>query len=233
MRKSIYQMISPKLHGESRSSYYEGGIVVIILLSLLPLTVKEPNLFYRELERLTSLVFIIDYLLRWLTADYLLKKGKWSFCFYPLTPLAIIDLISFLPIVSFLHNSLRVLKIFRLTRSLRVLRMIRHSKNISILLRVLKNQKDSLLLVSVLALAYIVVSALMMFTIEPDRFNHFLDALYWSTITLTTIGYGDIYAQTDFGKILTMVSAFIGIGVVALPAGIITAGYLEEVREHN
>ena len=65
------------------------------------------------------------------------------------------------------------------------------------------------------------MTALVMFNIEPDTFNSFFDAIYWATVSLTTVGYGDIYATSGIGKILTMISSLFGIAIVALPAGII------------
>ena len=80
-------------------------------------------------------------------------------------------------------------------------------------------------------MGYIFVTALVMFNIEPDTFNSFFDAIYWATISLTTVGYGDVYATTSIGKFITMVSAILGIAIVALPAGIIIAGYQDELNE--
>ncbi|MGN1275915.1 MAG: potassium channel family protein [Floccifex sp.] len=86
-------------------------------------------------------------------------------------------------------------------------------------------------MVGVLAIGYIFVSALIVFIIEPDTFLTFFDAIYWATVSLTTVGYGDIYAVSFAGKIITMLSALMGIAIVALPAGIITAGYMDEIRK--
>lgn len=116
-------------------------------------------------------------------------------------------------------------------RTLRIFKFFRYSKNIQILTNVLKKQKDSLIIVGVLALGYIFVSALVIFNVEPSTFPTFFDALYWATISLTTVGYGDIYAISTTGKIITMISSFLGIAIVALPAGIITAGYMKEIKE--
>ena len=116
-------------------------------------------------------------------------------------------------------------------RTLRIFKFFRYSKNILILTNVLKKQKDSLIIVGVLALGYIFVSALVIFNVEPSTFLTFFDALYWATISLTTVGYGDIYAISTTGKIITMISSFLGIAIVALPAGIITAGYMKEIKE--
>jgi voltage-gated potassium channel len=70
-----------------------------------------------------------------------------------------------------------------------------------------------------------------MFQVEPQTFDTFYDACYWAAVSLTTVGYGDIFAVTSIGRFFTMLSAFVGIAIVALPSGIITAGYLEEVRK--
>ena len=78
-----------------------------------------------------------------------------------------------------------------------------------------------------LAIGYIFVCALIIFNVEPDSFNTFFDAI---TISLTTVGYGDIYPITTLGRIITMVSSFMGIAIVALPTGIITAGYMKEIE---
>ena len=77
------------------------------------------------------------------------------------------------------------------------------------------------------------ISALIIISVEPDTFNSFFDAIYWATVSLTTVGYGDIYATSMTGKVITMVSSVFGIAIVALPAGIITAGYMDEINKLN
>lgn len=116
---------------------------------------------------------------------------------------------------------------------LRLFKIIRHSKNITIILNVLKKQKDSLVIVGIFSLGYIFLSALIIFNVEPNTFSSFFDAIYWATISLTTVGYGDIFAVSTIGKIITMFSSLIGVAIVALPAGIITAGYMEEIQNHK
>ena len=104
------------------------------------------------------------------------------------------------------------------------------SKNIQLIIQVGKNSKNALIAVIYLAVGYILVCALIIFNVEPDSFNTFFDAVYWATISLTTVGYGDIYPITTLGRIITMISSFMGIAIVALPAGIITAGYMKEIE---
>ena len=77
------------------------------------------------------------------------------------------------------------------------------------------------------------MSALVIFNVEPDSFSSFFDAVYWATVSLTTVGYGDIYPVSVFGRIITMLSSILGIAIVALPAGIITAGYMTEIQKEE
>lgn len=86
------------------------------------------------------------------------------------------------------------------------------------------------MVVSWLAVGYVLTAALLIFNLEPQTFDTFFDAVYWAVISLTTMGYGDIYPVTTVGRIITILSAFVGVAIVALPAGIITAGYMEELK---
>lgn len=113
----------------------------------------------------------------------------------------------------------------------RAFKIIRYSKSITIISNVMKKQKEPLLAVCMLAMAYILVCALVIFNVEPDTFDNFFSAIYWATVSLTTMGYGDIYPVSTIGRVVTMVSSFVGIAIVALPAGIITAGYMEEISD--
>ena len=223
-----------KPDGNNRlSPLYNLLMIVVIILSLIPLAFKDYRPFFRIIDRITVIVFIADYLLRWLTADYKLqKKGVTSFLLYPFTPMAIIDLVSILPSLSILNNGfrlLRVLRMFRAMRVFRVFKVMRYSKSFEILGNVLRDSKESLIAVCLLAGGYILISALIVFNVEPSSFDSFFDAVYWATVSLTTVGYGDIYPVTTMGRIVTMVSSLFGVAVVALPAGIITAGYMKEL----
>jgi len=184
----------------------------------------------------TVAIFILDYFLRWSTADYKVNKKGWSFLLYPITPMAIIDLVSILPSLIVISNGFRLFKIVRLLRTFRVLRIfkvVRYSKNITMLMNVIKRTKNSLYLVGALAVGYIIISALVIFNVEPDTFHDFFDAIYWAAVSLTTVGYGDIFAVSTLGKVITIISALFGVAIVALPAGIITAGYMEEIEENR
>lgn len=230
-RTTLFQIIEPHQKENAIEKAYDVFMFLTIIVSLISLTTKSHTGIFMWSDFVSTIIFIIDYILRLLTADYKLGKGKLSFFLYPFTFLALADLLCILPSLFLLNNSLRLFKILRMLRILRVFKFIRYSKNIQILTNVLKKQKESLMIVGLLALGYIFISALIIFNVEPSTFPNFFDALYWATISLTTVGYGDIYAVSTTGKIITMISSFLGIAIVALPAGIITAGYMKEIKE--
>ena len=177
-------------------------------------------------------VFAIDYVLRLLTADFKMGQGRASFWRYPFTPMAIIDFISILPLISLLTNHYRILgllKMLRLAPVLRIFKLLRYSKNIDIIINVFKEQRRPLLFVCSFVLAYIMAAALLVFNVEPQTFETYFDAVYWATISLTTVGYGDIYPVTTIGRLIAMTSSIFGIAIIALPSGIITAGYMEQI----
>ena len=201
--------------------WYGRVMTVLIIASLLPLCFKESSPILETIEYACVLVFIVDYLARWATADLKLRKGALSFLIYPFTPMAIIDLASILPVFNALNDALRTLRAFKL---------IRYSKSTSAIAAVFEKQREALLAVLCLAIGYILVSALVIFNVEPDTFNTFFDAVYWAVVSLTTVGYGDLYPSSDVGRTIAMISSLMGVAVVALPSGIITAGLLDELR---
>ena len=226
IRQRIFEIIDIAAPGDKVSKWYDRMTIVIIILSILPLTVKTENQTFFWLEVGAVSIFIVDYILRLCTADYKLKKGRLSFLIYPFTPMAIIDLLSILPIFTVLNNGFILLRLVRLFRAVKI---FRYSKSVQMLRNVIVKQKNPLFCVFSFAVSYIVVCAIVLFNVEPDTFENILEALYWSTITLTTLGYGDIYPVTDAGRIVTMISSLVGVAIIALPSAIITAGYMNEL----
>ena len=234
MRKKIYEIIEPSSDGGKLSGVYDFIMMATIIISIVPLAFKTNNSFFQWIDYITVAIFILDYILRLVTADIKLNKSVASFFLYPITPMAIIDLLSILPSVTVLNSGFRLLKLFRLLRTLKVLRafkFLRYSKSFDIISNVFKKQKKVLAAVATMAIAYVLISALVIYNVEPESFNTFFDAVYWATISLTTVGYGDLYPVTTIGRIVTMVSSVFGIAIIALPSGVITAGYLSEINK--
>lgn len=228
MRKKIYNILN-------QNAIYDTFMFAVIIMSIIPLAFVKQQSWMTLIDRITVIIFIIDYILRWFVADKLSNKLN-KFILYPLTPMAIIDLLSILPSITLLNSSFKLLKIFRLFKSLRllkILKLVRYSKSITMICNVFKKQKETFITILVMAITYILVSALVIINVEPETFPTYFDALYWATISLTTVGYGDVYAVTTIGKIITMISSFLGIAVVALPAGIITSGLMDELSKSH
>lgn len=233
MRKRIYRLVEADAVSGRTSDAYDIFMMLAIVVSIVPLAFKGQPPVFVAIDRVAAGIFAVDYLLRLYTADLKYPNLGWrAFLIYPFTPLAIVDLLAILPSLYILGSGFRLLKLFRFLRSLRVLRalkMLRYSRNVTIILNVFKKQRKAFACVGSLAAAYILVSALVVFNVEPDSFDNSFTAIYWATVSLTTVGYGDIYPVTTIGRIVAMVSSIFGIAVVALPAGIITAGYMGEV----
>ncbi len=231
VRQNIWDMFDGK---SKASSYYDIIMMVVIVASLIPLIFKRETTALLRLDHITVTIFIIDYILRWCTADLRLKKGRKSFALYPVTPWAILDLVCILPSFEIITSVFRIFKVARLFRTLRVFRSIkilRNSKSIRIIIDVIRDQWRALMTVLAIAVGYVLVVALIMFNIEPDTFVHFFHAIYWATVTLTTIGYGDVYPLTTLGQAFTIISAFVGVAIIALPSGIIAGGFMDEIRK--
>ena len=236
MRKKLFLIIEPVNNDNKLSNIYDFVMMVTIVISIVPLAFKETNIVFKWIDYITVSIFILDYFLRFITADYKLNKSVASFFVYPITPMAIIDLVSILPSITVLNNGFRLLKLFRLLRTLKVLRafkFLRYSRSFDIIASVFKKQKKVLSAVATMAIAYTLVSALVIYNVEPESFETFFDAIYWATISLTTVGYGDIYPVTTIGRIVTMISSAFGIAIIALPSGVITAGYLAEISKEE
>ncbi len=234
-KQILYLVESPDGDNDENSTFdwYDLLMMVAIIASIVPLAFKSTNTVFEIIDKVTVIIFIVDYLLRWIVADLKLGKGKMSYLLYPVTPMAILDFLTILPSLTLVSNGFKLFKLVRLLRTFRAFRIfkaVRYSKSIRTIINVFKKQKDSLLIVCGMAFAYVLVSALIVFNVEPDSFNNYFDAVYWATVSLTTMGYGDIYPVTTAGRIVTMVSSFMGIAIVALPAGIITSGMMDEIN---
>lgn len=236
MRKKIYDIIEPADGGNQLSSIYDFVMMAAIVVSIIPLAFKQTNAVFQWMDYVTVTVFIVDYILRLITADIKLQKSTASFFLYPITPMAVIDLLSILPSLTILNSGFRLFKLVRLLRTLKVLRalkFLRYSKSFDIIGNVFKKQKRVLTAVATTAIAYTLVSALVVYNVEPESFETFFDAIYWATVSLTTVGYGDIYPVTTIGRVVTMISSIFGIAIIALPSGVITAGYLAEIEKER
>lgn len=233
MRKRIYEIVEKAENDDRISKIYDIFMMASIIASIIPLCFINQNSIFIAIDKITVTIFIIDYFFRLITSDYSSNKtGIVPFITYPFQPMAIIDLLSILPSITNLNYAFKVFRVFRLFKTLRIFKVFRYSKNIKIIINVLSKKKDALATVGMLALSYIFVTALIVFQVEPTTFGNFFHAIYWATVSLTTVGYGDLYPTSDIGKVISMISSFLGIAIVALPSGIIISGYQEEIENN-
>ena len=233
-KRRVYEVIEVSHEGDMSSRAYDIMVTVAVVVGLIPLTMKGDNVYTKLIDITTSFIFLGDYLARFWTSDYKMGfKSYKSYLAYVITPLAIFDMLSIIPIVYLISPGsakFAMFKFFRLFRIFRVMKLVRYSKTMRTIENVIRRVRNELAAVLVLILAYIFVSGMLIFQLEPDLFSSFFDAIYWATISITTIGYGDISPVTPMGRFITMLSALVGVAVIALPSGIITAAYMDEIK---
>lgn len=232
LKRRIYEVIEVSSIGDISSRAYDRLMTTAIIVGLLPLTVKEMNSYLVAIDIFVSILFIIDYAARVYTADYKMGYQNYrAYIAYIFTPLAIFDFLSIVPVVYIFIPVSGFISLLRLFRVFRMLKLVRYSKTMIIIRNVIRKVKSQLMAVLFLIIIYIFGAAMLIFQLEPNLFNNFFDALYWATISITTIGYGDIYPVTTVGRLITMISALVGMAVIALPTGIITAAYMAEITK--
>ncbi|WP_458459102.1 ion transporter [Pseudobutyrivibrio sp.] len=231
-KRRIYEVLEVSKFGDKSSRAYDQLMTVAIIVGLIPMMLKKETTYTYWIEILTSFIFLTDYIARVYTADYKMGyKSYKAYIAYLFTPLAIFDFLSILPVIYLFTPVSSMIGLLRLFRIFRALKLIRYSKTMIIIANVIRKVKSQLMAVLILIIVYIFVSAMLIFQLEPNLFNNFFDALYWATISITTIGYGDISPVTPIGRLITMCSALVGVAVIALPSGIITAAYMTEITK--
>ncbi len=238
IRDRVSEIIEPR-NDNRASRIYDWVMLVAIVIGIIPLLFRNQCKLFWVFDVISCLCFACDYLLRWLTFDKLSRRKSLStFLIYPFTPMAVIDLLSILPTLNIISPTFKVVRISRLLKILRVIKVIRYYEPLEIIISVIHRQSKILWTVFSLAVFYIFITALIMFNAEEDinpetgryLFETFFDAFYWAACTLTTVGYGDLYPISDIGRIISIISSMVGIAIIALPSGIVTAGYLDELK---
>jgi voltage-gated potassium channel len=212
---------------------FDLSIQVLIIISLISFSVETiPSLtaktikILRFIEVFTVILFTIEYILRITVSD---KKIKFIFSFYGL-----IDLFAILPFYFSKGIDLRSIRILRLLRLFRAFKLFRYSRAIKRFHRALMIAKEELILFSILAIMLLFFSAVGIYyfenTAQPESFSSIFQSMWWAVATLTTVGYGDVYPITTGGKIFTFFVLMVGLGIVAVPTGLV-ASALSTARE--
>jgi voltage-gated potassium channel len=244
MRRRIYEILEVAREGDRVSHLFDVGLMILIVLNVVAILAESTvdlhrgnEHLFRDFEVFSVAVFSFEYVLRiWsCTSDPRFSHPVRGRLAYLAQPMLVVDLLAILPFyVAFLHVDLRVLRALRLLRILRLMKLARYSHALQVFGRVLRAKSPELLSTILLMLLMLVVASSLMFSVEneaqPQVFSSIPVTMWWGVATLTTVGYGDMAPVTGLGRLLGSVIAVLGIGMFALPAGILGAAFTEEMR---
>ena len=242
----VFMIFKPYSNKDIISMMFDWFIILLIILNIAFIILDTfsglPDWYApvsHNIEIITVIIFTIEYILRLWTSNYIFENTapikariKYVFSF-----MALADLFAILPfyLPFLIPIDLRVLRMIRLFRLLRLFKVNRYTKALSTVGNVLKRKSNQLLSSMFVVLILMVMSSILMYAIEnvaqPEVFENAFSGLWWAFATLTTVGYGDIYPITVAGKVLGTIIALLGIGLVAVPTGIISAGFIENIND--
>jgi voltage-gated potassium channel len=246
LRRRLYLTLDPSERGGTAERIFEIVLISTIILNILAIVIDsvgfihdqyQPALEYFEV--FTVIFFTLEYVCRVYSivenprfSDPV--KGRLRYIF---TWLALVDLMAFLPFYVAKAVDLRFLRIFRLMAVFRIFKIVRYLHALSIFKRVLKDRKEQLVLSFFFILFVLVIISFVMYYAEhdaqPDDFSSIPATMWWGIATLTTVGYGDLVPITPLGKFLGGIFAIAGVGLLALPAGILSSGFFEMLHNTN
>ena len=248
VRREVFKVLDPQAKGTPLERTGNLAISLLILANVLAVILEsEPSLRRRfgaafdSVEALSIAAFTVEYLLRlWTCVEQNPYRhpvlGRLRFA---ASPMAIIDLAVILPgyLPARYFIDLRFVRVVRLIRMLRVLKFARYSRTLRTFGTVFRAKQTDIGLMVLFLLILVVLSSSLMYLVEhaeqPDKFSSIPAAMWWSVMTLTTVGYGDIYPVTAFGKFIGSMIALIGIGFFALPAGVLAAAFADQLAHER
>lgn len=245
VRKKLFNIVDEENKESSLSLYFNMFIVILIFLNVVAIILssfKSLSEGYKSefyyFETFSVVIFTAEYVARLWTADlkYPKKdKGK-ALTTFAFSPIALVDLFAILPtyLPLLFPIDLRFIRILRFMRITRLLKLHRYSKSLRIIGDVLRENRSDLGVTFFIAFILLTVASTFMYYIEgkvqPEAFPNIVASFWWAVATLTTVGYGDVYPITGWGKVISGIIALLGIGIVALPTGILSAGFMDKIK---
>lgn len=243
----IFDIIQAAHEGDKMSRLFDFFIIGLIILNVsiiiigtFPISAASTHVFH-NIELFSITIFTIEYLLRLWTADLLYpNRGPiTSRLRYMISFMALIDLLAILPfyLPFLIPIDLRALRTLRTIRLLRLFKVNRYTKALSAIGEIFKEKASQLISSIFVVFLLMVITSILMYNVEnpaqPEVFNNAFSGFWWAIATLTTVGYGDIYPITVVGKLLSSVVALLGIGLIAVPTGIISSGFMEHIEKNR
>lgn len=241
LRLRIAQELDPALREQPGLSRTNQWVIVIICLSLIvAIIATEPTLYVGNetgffwVEILFLGFFIIEYLLRvWSSIENPKNTSRWR---YMLRPMPLLDLVTILVILATTMGSGGfLLRLARILRIVRIARLGQFSSAVDLLANAVKQRRFELMISGVAALLLLLISSSFLYLVEggaqPEHFGSIPRAMWWSVATLTTVGYGDVYPITALGKLFAGITAVAGIGLIAMPTGILAGAVSDAIQQ--
>ena len=246
-KQKVHILLHPELGESKADKFINVFIITLIVLNVIAVMLETINhlhlqyrIYFDWFDRISVYIFTIEYVLRvWsCTHDPRYKGSVKGRIKYMLTPGALIDLLAFFPyyILAIADIDLRTLRLLRLIRFFRLFRLTAYTRSAKLIFNIFKTRKNDLILSFILILFLIIIASCALYFTEhlhPINKKHFTSipaTLWWAVVTLTTTGYGDMYPMTVLGKIIAGIIMLCGVAFFALPAGIIVAGFLDELK---
>jgi voltage-gated potassium channel len=248
MKQRIYNLVEKGAHGSKINLVFDYFILCLIILNVTAValdTLTGINVallqFLRIFEIFSIIIFTIEFLLRLYVSDITHPASNkfYSALKFIFSPFGLIDILAILPfyIPFIIKADLRFLRILRLIRFFRIFKISRYNSTLKLIWDVIKEKKAELQMTFFIALLMLLVSAFLMYHVEnpvqPEKFTNVFSSLWWAVSTLTTVGYGDIAPVTTLGKIISSFVSILGIGIIALPTGIISAGFIQKIDKNK
>lgn len=244
LRHRVWDVFDPDEQASPGERLLHGGLMVLILLNVLAVVLASMQemtdrygRWFDYFEYISVTVFAVEYLARLWSCTALDRyahplAGRLRFA---LSPMALIDLLAILPTLLMLtHVDLRFMRALRLVRLARVAKLGRYSEATGVIYRVLRAKREELLLTMTLLLVLAVFCASAMYFAEnaaqPEKFPHIPAAIWWAIVTITTVGYGDVFPITAAGKVIACFTTLLGLLMIALPTGVFGAAFVEELN---
>ena len=244
-RRKLYRVLECEEDRTPLSVALNSFILVLILVNVIAVILEsvrslqqQYNDWFRFIEVFSVAIFTVEYLSRvWVCAENsAYANGLRGRLRYMVSPMALIDLIAILPfyLTAFFHIDTRILRVLRL---LRVFKLSRHFATLGVLGAVLRNEGRTLAAAIFVMVILIVLSSAGIYVVErhtqPEVFGSIPEAMWWATVTLTTVGYGDVVPVTVSGRLFGIFITVLGVGMAALPAGIIASGFTTELAKRR
>lgn len=245
VRKRTWEIVDLARRDDKWSRAVDLGMLLLILFNVIAVVVGSVQSiqvrftsYLNAFEFVSVFIFTLEYVIRlWsCTADPRYHHAVRGRIRFALEPMSVVDLVSVLPFyLPFVGVDLRSLRVLRLLRILRIVRVGRYYSSLKLIRHVIQSKKEELILTSALMGILLVLSATLLYYCEneaqPTQFSSIPASMWWAVSALTTVGYGDIYPVTTLGKSCASIMSILGIGMFALPTGILGAGFVEAIQK--